>query len=553
VDTQRIGGQRVSRYQFAPKVIQSYIYGGLDKVELSYLHEDVGAALETLYGAQAEEIAGQLARHFERAGLPEKASHYLRAAGRQAAGIYATESAIDTFTRALALTPAKDAGARFALLLDRESLYDLQGRRQDQRADLGQLQTLAAQLPDPEARAEVAIRQASFANNTGDSAGAIGHAERAVAQLQGEEKRSGAAGSSLLARAHAIWGDALYRQGCFSDAKLEHETALALARGAGDSASEAYALTRLGNVAWSMGDNAQAGERFLEALAAATRLGDRRRQWTILNGLGLVAQSVGDYRGASGHYAAALDTVQSIGDRRGEATVLTNRSQAYFEIGQFEEARWMADRALEIARDIGAQNSEAILLANLADIAYYAGELDLAKQQADEALAISHRIGYRVGEGCALGTRGDVLLALGDEAGAEDAYTDALGVWNEIDEPYGALRAQAGLAWVALRKGGDEGRRQAGAYARVITKRLAANPTWESAEVPLGLDILLTAYRVLIALGDPEADTVLRGAHQVLQARAANLDDPEMRRSYLDGFDAHRALQQAFAERISKN
>jgi len=550
VDTQRIGGQRVSRYQFAPKVIQAYIYGGLDEVELSYMHEDVGLALEALYGTQAEEIAGQLARHFERAGLPDKAARYFAAAADQAAAIFATETAIDYFTQALALTPQKDARARFDLLLKRESLNDLRGRRQAQRDDLELLETLAERLDGPAAQAEVAIRRASLAYNTGDPAGAQAYAEQAAAHLEAAGPGASEVTGRLLARARIVWGWAHYQQGCLSDASHQQELALALARGARDPESEASALTGLGNIAWGMGDHARATEHFEAALAANSRLGDRRRQWKVLNGLGLVAQSTGEFGRALAHYADALDIVQRIGDRRGETAVLSNQSQAHAETGQFEKARSIADRALELARDIGDQASEAILLANLADIAYYSGDMELAARRAGEAFTISHRIGDRVGEASALSSQGDVLAAQGHDSAAGEVFTSALDVWNEIDEPYGALRAHAGLALVELRQSDEAARRRAGDHVRVIRQRLEENPGWGSGEVRLGLEILLAAYQAMVELGDPDAGLVLQRAHQVLQDRVARLDDVELRQCYLDGFAAHRALQAAFSQRF---
>ncbi|HLU82483.1 MAG TPA: AAA family ATPase, partial [Trueperaceae bacterium] len=85
----RIAGQRVSNYRFAHHLMQSYLYRQLDEAEASYLHEDVGLALEALFGAESDQIAVQLARHFDLAGLPEKAVPYLRRAGDQAAARYA--------------------------------------------------------------------------------------------------------------------------------------------------------------------------------------------------------------------------------------------------------------------------------------------------------------------------------------------------------------------------------------------------------------------------------------------------------------------------------
>jgi hypothetical protein len=84
------------------------------------LHEDVGNVLEELYSDQTEEIAVQLARHFEEAGVEEKARHYLKQAGERARRQYANEEAVNYLSRALALTPEADHARRYALLLERE-------------------------------------------------------------------------------------------------------------------------------------------------------------------------------------------------------------------------------------------------------------------------------------------------------------------------------------------------------------------------------------------------------------------------------------------------
>jgi adenylate cyclase len=80
----RVGQQRLSRYRFRHYLFQHYLYHNLDELERAYLHEAVGLALEALYGEQTEPVAVQLARHFEQAGLTEKAGRYLRQAGDQA-------------------------------------------------------------------------------------------------------------------------------------------------------------------------------------------------------------------------------------------------------------------------------------------------------------------------------------------------------------------------------------------------------------------------------------------------------------------------------------
>jgi tetratricopeptide (TPR) repeat protein len=99
----RLGLQPLSSYRFRHNLFQKYLYDTLDAAEKAYLHQDVGNALEVLYGEEAEEIAVQLARHFQEAAIVGKAAAYLHQAGEQACRRYANEEAIAHFRQALAL------------------------------------------------------------------------------------------------------------------------------------------------------------------------------------------------------------------------------------------------------------------------------------------------------------------------------------------------------------------------------------------------------------------------------------------------------------------
>jgi class 3 adenylate cyclase/tetratricopeptide (TPR) repeat protein len=98
-----LGSQRLSLYRFRHQLFQQYVYHSLTEMERAYLHEAVGSVLEALYGQQSEQVAVQLARHFEQAGLPEKAVAYLLQAGRRAAQLSAYQEAIGHLTKGLTL------------------------------------------------------------------------------------------------------------------------------------------------------------------------------------------------------------------------------------------------------------------------------------------------------------------------------------------------------------------------------------------------------------------------------------------------------------------
>jgi predicted ATPase len=85
-----LGRQRLSLYVFQNSLFQKYLYAGLDEVERTHLHEDVGNILESLYG-----------EHFQEAGIMPKAVEYLAKAGNKALRLSAYTEAIAHFNKAL--------------------------------------------------------------------------------------------------------------------------------------------------------------------------------------------------------------------------------------------------------------------------------------------------------------------------------------------------------------------------------------------------------------------------------------------------------------------
>jgi DNA-binding SARP family transcriptional activator/predicted ATPase len=118
---QRAGSQCLSHYRFRHFLFQKYLYSRLDPVERAHLHEVIGNQLEALYqervaagealelGAQfppVAEGATALARHFQAAGILDKAAEYRLHAGIRAQLLSASEAAVAHFNQGVALLEA---------------------------------------------------------------------------------------------------------------------------------------------------------------------------------------------------------------------------------------------------------------------------------------------------------------------------------------------------------------------------------------------------------------------------------------------------------------
>ena len=97
----KVGTQFLSQYRFEHVLIQQFLYDELSAGERRILHGEIAATLESIYGDQGDQVALQLARHFEAAGNDGKAAVYLACAGDAAFRLYAQDEAVAAYTRAL--------------------------------------------------------------------------------------------------------------------------------------------------------------------------------------------------------------------------------------------------------------------------------------------------------------------------------------------------------------------------------------------------------------------------------------------------------------------
>ena len=535
-------------YAFKHVLTQEAAYSGLLRRERRVNHRRVGEALERLYPERIEEQLGLLAHHWEQAGETGRAVEYLRRAGEQAAAQYANDEAVGYLSRALDLVP-EDRGAkwnveRYALLLVREGVYDMQGAREAQARDLTALQEVAEKIEE-EGRpagvriAEVALRQANYYEETSDYTSALEAVRRAIEQVErAHEPGTGQAPERTQAamEGYITWGKVLCRQGSYETARAPLERALALAREARDRRGEARSLYSLGDVYLYQGNYPEARERYQQALEIYRASGDRPGEADSLTNLGVICGETGDLPGARDYYEQALRILQAIGDRRGQTMPLNNLGVIYCDMGDYQAARNYHEQCLDLRLAIGDRWGEATGLVNLALIYHNLGEDRTARQYTERALAIQRAIGNRRGEGYSLTYRGHALAGLGELDAAAQAYDEAMHLRHELGQHALAIDALAGLARVSLTLGDAERAREQ------VDEILAWIETNGPEGIEYPLQVALTCYRVLRATEDSRAEDVLNAAHRLLQEQADKIDDEALRRSFLENVATHREI-----------
>jgi predicted ATPase/class 3 adenylate cyclase len=511
-----------------------------------------------------------LVHHYHYAEEPEHERHYAQLAGQQAAAQFANAEAVAYFTRALELTHEQDEAGRYALLLAREKVYELQGAREAQRRDLDSLHALAETMNDAQRKAAVALLRAQYADITSDYATAIRAAQtaiefaRAVDDVLAEatgyfhwasaltHRGDYAEARTLLGRAlmlahnadlYALSADArrlhgtiAASQGNYREAETSHQQSLQLYRLLNDRRGESLALGSLGIVANFTG-NARAARDYLEqALRLDREVGDRRGEATRLVNLGIVTNRHGDYTSAQRYFTQALLLAREIDERRIEGAALGSLGNIGTTHGDYVAAQRYYEQALSLFRAIGDRRLENTVLSNLGRLFHYLKDDESARSYSAQSLELAQTLGSREHQADSLTYLGHALVGLQRWEEAAQAYQQALTLRRELKQTPRTLESLAGLARAALAQRNVALAQQS---SEEILQYLAAHSI-ESLDDPF--EIYLTCYRTLQANADPRAATILAQAHQLLQTRAAQLDDETMRQSFLNNVQAHREI-----------
>ena len=109
--------QALEHYQFAHALIRRVLSDSVSSSQRARYHAQAAAALEHLYGAEADDHAARLARHFIRAGSvgdQSKLAHYSQKAGDRALESYALEEALGHYEIAQTADQSEPPGRRSA-------------------------------------------------------------------------------------------------------------------------------------------------------------------------------------------------------------------------------------------------------------------------------------------------------------------------------------------------------------------------------------------------------------------------------------------------------
>jgi DNA-binding SARP family transcriptional activator/Tfp pilus assembly protein PilF len=328
-------------YLFQHEKLRSLVYDDTSHARRRLLHRRAAEALCRRDGAA---LAGQVAYHYQLAGLEAEAAEQFERAGEYARTLYANREALGHFAIALEL-----GHPRPAVLLE----------------NMGDLNTLL-----------------------GEYRHAIENLESAVAY--GEE--------ADRFRYERKLGLVHHRRGDWRLAERHFEASLVAMPGEGHVEDRALLFSDWALSAYKGGDLERAGDLARQALDLAIEKGNAHSVAQSHNIIGILARHRGDLDNAEEHLQTGLEIAGEMEDEAVLAAGLNNLALVLADKGEFERGLQATQRALDISVARGDRHREAALHNNLADLLQASGRTEEAISHVKRSVAIYAEIGVEADE-----------------------------------------------------------------------------------------------------------------------------------------------------------
>ncbi len=482
---------------FKHVITQQVAYESLLFAQRQALHEALGQHLEAAHAHDLDEVVDLLAHHYAMGGNRPKAFAYLIRAGERATRAYTHQEALGYYRRARAWLEEGNLAQRWDLLCRLERALNAMGQREEQRWALEEMEALAQQLGGGQRLAVVRWRQGTLLSQTGQPEEGIRVLREAAAVAEHAGDLS-TAGQCAIDISRAYWLLCRVDQSQGALAQARH-----LFQQAGDRAREAAVFNMLGNISLAMlARYEQALEMFRQEGQICRQLGDEHGESTSSLNQAIALISLGQARDALERIAPVLSFYERSGNPRFVGVALFAMGHALLRLGRWADALTAAHRSIAMLEECEERNF-------LIEGEGLAGRILLEQGHVHRSLEHFERA-------CALA-----------QAGGQEVDWAHYRSWEAL------VLLQLGRAEEAL---------VGSAEAIAILER-------QSHRVDNAQYMLWHHFQIVRARHGPAvARPYLERAYGVVQEIAAEILDPELRRSFLEHIAVNRKIVGAWQD-----
>ncbi len=425
------------QYIFKHALIRDTAYQMQLRARLRELHQLTAGAMETMYAEKLAERYADLAFHYEKAEISDKAINYLEKAGDQAKARYQNQQAIGFYDRLLlnlkgyATLVAEDlSGLEIDTLLKKGEILELIGEWQEcQRVGEDALR-LAEQINDEGRMGQAHLRLGIIFRGTGHYEQAMGSFGQAMDLFETAYAQAGI-GRTLgdMGMVHDYRGDYDLALGCYEQAfKISEEL--------GDTLGMAKNANTMGIVYANKGNYTTALTWYHKSVQICEALGEKLEWSKVLNNIGWCHVLQNDYEVALAYYNQSLTISEELGDRFGVAKNALNMAIAYSEKGNYNTAMTWFQKSLQIREELGYKRGIVSILNNIGENSRLQGDYEVAMAYYEQALPIAEALGEKLQIGIVFGNIGHMYNAKGVYEMAIASYDRAISIFQVLESKH---------------------------------------------------------------------------------------------------------------------
>lgn len=360
-------------YLFKHIIIQQVIYNIITPDEKKNLHNLVAKAIEKLYHTKIENFYWILAHHYSFTDEYVSASKFLYLSGNKAKAIYANESAIECFTKAIEFAEKTD---------DFKTISTA-------HFNLGVLNFTIGKLDNALNNYEKCLKLAKIHNI-----------------------------NDVIHECLFEMGRIFRRWGNFDKALNYYQAVMKQASEIGNKKLQAKCLHRIATIFYETGDKQKAEELLKNGLTLALEIDNKYLQASIYRFFGYINLNTGDYTSSENNLNKAITICSDSKNREGE--IITNRYMGllYFKQGKTENAIDLLEKTLTAIKATGDSGNECWCSNNLAEVYLHTGKFGKSQFHYTNSINIAKEMGYRIAEVDALNGLAIISRRLNDLSGS---------------------------------------------------------------------------------------------------------------------------------------
>ncbi|MGM0405150.1 MAG: tetratricopeptide repeat protein [Thermoplasmatota archaeon] len=406
------------RYMFDHSKIREVLYNSINEELRQEYHKIIAETYEDSK-KDPDDLIYDLAKHWDKGGIPDKAFKYYKNGAEIAKKSFANELAIKCYDRLLELIPSLESSE-----VSYETVIDSLKQKGDCLKTMGEWSLaeesykkalkIAEKKKDENKRAECTILigdisklEARYSealdlylegseiykevgNKMGfcESLGRIGSVytnmaeyDKAMSYLdEMHQIADEIKDNRLLSKFYGNMGSTHYGRGEIKEAMKYFKKKLRIKEEEGDLLEIGYTLVNLASIFVRLKDYENSKKACNQALEIVEKTGDKLIEQNALGKLGIAYAEEGEYSKGLEYYKKKLSLSEKIGDKRSIAYVANNIGELYKEKGEYDKALRYYQKDVDISKDLADKRGYAITVGNMGNLYKLKNDFDKAKE-----------------------------------------------------------------------------------------------------------------------------------------------------------------------------